>query len=124
MDFYKENKNVLAPDIAKEVLGKVKNLDIAGALLLDKYMRSDEEGLQMINSEEYRSILFVTIFFPFISNSTPVINFEELIAEQDKTREVPFDAAEVGAFLNSTSNDSDLYSLIMQEALNNVRVSH
>jgi hypothetical protein len=120
---HEEKKMILASEVAREILLKVNEVDIAGALLLQKYINTADEGLEMINSEEYRNILFVTSFFPFISNTTPVIDFEELIFEQERTKDLPLNLSD---FLNthSLSEDQDLYSLLMQEALSNVKNNH
>lgn len=120
---HKDKKMILASEVAKEVLGKVSERDIAGVLLLQKYVNTAEEGLDFITSEEFRNILFVTCFFPFIVNSTPVIDFEELIFEQERMRDVPINLSEIGINQIATE-DQDLYSLIMQEALSNVKNNH
>jgi hypothetical protein len=123
LNSHRDKKMILASEVAKDVLSKVPESDIAGVLLLQKYVNTAEEGLEMITSEEYRNILFVTCFFPFISNSTPVIDFDELILEQDRLRHIPLNLSELG--LGSLpSSSQDFYSLIMQEALLNVKNNH
>lgn len=117
---HREKKMILAAEVAREVLLKVNEVDVAGALLLEKYVNTADEGLEMINSEEYRNILFVTSFFPFITNTTPVIDFEELMFEQEQSRDQPLNLSELGVF-NANLEDQDLYSLLMQEALSNVK---
>ena len=108
----------MAAEICKETLKKTNDSELAAVCLLEKYSHSAEEGMDMINSEEYRSILFITSFFPFISNTTPVIEFDELIDAQEKAKNTPFDLNEIRSIGDP---ENDVYSIIMQEALNNVR---
>ena len=119
-----DNKTVLAAEVCREVLQKVARKDIAAACLLEKYIRSAEAGMDLINSQEYRSILFITSCFPFIASNTPVIEFGELMAAQERTRDVPIDFREMESVAGALNAESDAYSLIMQEALNSVRFSH
>lgn len=118
---HKEDKSVLASEVCQEVLKKVNDKELAASCLLEKYVRTAEMGIDMINSEEYRSILFITSCFPFIASNTPVIEFEELIAAQERNREVPINLLE---FAGAVNIENDMYSVIMQEALNSVRFSH
>ena len=121
---YQENKMVLASDICKEIIKKVNDKGLAAVCLLEKYSNSNEEGLDMINSNEYRSILFITSFFPFIASNTPVIDFEELISAQERTKDVPISLNEIGVLATTQNSETDIYSVIMQDALNNVRFTH
>lgn len=116
-----EGRSILAAGVCQSVLEKVNDRDIASALLLEKYSQSSERGIDMINSDEFRSIIFVTSFFPFITASTPVIDFEELVNLQNRMKGEPVDLSDLGMIGSSSDTETDLYSLIMQEALNSIK---
>jgi hypothetical protein len=115
-----EDTTIYMSEIYKETLKKVHDNSLAAVCLLEKYARSNEEGINMINSEEYRSILFITSFFPHIANTTPVIDFEELIEAQSISKDTPFNIDEIKN-IPDHSESPDVYSVIMQEALSNIR---
>ncbi|CAG9314368.1 unnamed protein product [Blepharisma stoltei] len=109
----------------KSTLKQIKEEKSASTALLEKFVKSGsyDEGINILLSDEYRSIMFITTFFPFIAPRTPVINFSELSRAQEKARANPLTKREMATIISATARHEgqDNYALIMKDALANAK---
>ncbi|CAG9333070.1 unnamed protein product [Blepharisma stoltei] len=110
----------------KAALENVKNEKTAAMTLLERFSQSKEynEGLDILLSDEFQSVMFITAFFPFIGTSTPIINFTELCQAQERARFSPITKADIPSMIAPNLSPSDIpdnYSLIMKTALASVK---
>lgn len=109
----------------KSTLKQIKEEKTASTALLDKFVKSAsyDEGVEILLSDEFRSILFITTYFPFIAPRTPVINFAELSRAQEKARTTQLNKREMASLISAGGRHEgqDNYALIMKDALANAK---
>jgi tetratricopeptide (TPR) repeat protein len=106
------------------VAKKMKKHNIRGLSLLDRFNanQTTENGINLINSYDYQTILFATVFFPFILKDTPIIHEHELKAAQEYSRKNKFSKSKLAQYMhqpNRSFDHKDIYSMLMRDSLIN-----
>lgn len=82
-----------------------------------------EEGLRILRSEEFSSLVCIIVFSPFIAANTPVLHFTELNRAQEQFNKSPLDQCALKGLLSENEGHCGIYSLRMREALSCVNRS-
>ena len=67
---------------ARDLVGKVRDETSDLIMLLEKKCYQYSDGVELVMSNEYRKMLFLTCFFPFLSRKTPRISRQDLSNRQ------------------------------------------
>jgi hypothetical protein len=79
-----------------------------------------ESALVLITSEKFFDIVFLTLFFPFVSSSTPLVHLEELKRAQGKQK--PLTRSDPSHLISPSKHlYQDNYSLLMKSALEAIK---
>lgn len=108
----------------KSALNNVRRERTAAITLLERFTQCETqlEGIEILQSDEFQSVLYITTFFPFIGPHTPIIDFTELCKSQEKARADPLSKEDVPYIIApNTRENEDIYSLIMKNALKAVK---
>ena len=71
--------------------------------------------MDILFSDEFQGLLFITCFFPFITPRTPIINYNELCRAQERANRHQL------ARVDLSRGGEDNYTVLMNEALTTVK---
>jgi len=114
-------------DEARTALKKFEDSTPASQLLKRLLrVQSHSEALHILLSEEFRGILYVTTFFPFIAPNTPVLSMQSINYAQRNSQEYEapnFVLQNLQGVKPHFHENYDNYSLLMKEALSKLKDS-
>lgn len=101
---------------------KLKGTNAAALDLLHDFNsnRTLENGVSLINSHDFHSILFAATFFPFILKSTPVLQMHELKKAQEFSRENKVTKSQLAQYIGEphrSIEQKDMYAVLMMNCL-------
>ena len=117
------NSGLITSTSSRNVAKKMKKRAASAVKMLEDFNRKNtqEHGVKIINSAEFRSIMVATVLFPFIGKSTPMVQISELKKAQEQERGRKINKAQVAYMLGIPMREleiRDFYALLMTESLN------
>lgn len=109
------------PQFRREIEEKYMEVNNEAGIFLHRLLTLKDwsSGLEIICSNEWTDFTFLIVFFPFISNTTPIIDIEEILKEKSRNRR----AADMSGFLSQKKNGKgfDTYGFLMKSALESLK---
>ena len=74
--------------IVTEILKKISFENCSTIAFVEKLINDYEwdNSFELISCDEFQDFLFLVAFFPFIANTTPVLNINEILREKSKSK--------------------------------------
>ena len=116
------NDELISSTNSLMVAKKLKKHKISAVGILELFNSNNtiENGIFLVNSSEFQKILFVSVFFPFISKNTPIVDVKELTRAQENFKENKFNKARLLQSMglnHKILEHKDFYTLIMTDSL-------
>ena len=113
---YNEKRSVSVQEAMQELINSNDEFNTATALMERFKGLGIRKGISLLKSEGFYEIVFLTIFFPFVSDKTPAISMEELIWAQ--TQQKTLSKLEITQIISGIKKcGQDNYSLLMKLSL-------
>ena len=102
----------------------MKKYNVSAINLLNDFNLNNtiDNGINIINSHDYHSLLFASAIFPFISKNTPALQMHELKQAQSYTQENRFTKSQLANYIGKPHKNldhKDIYAILMRESIQN-----